>query len=219
MAWERARRGRPKIGICVCHTGTATMEWFETTYGPLRFRPVPWFEKVPLLCRGAPIPVCRNKLVEDALRAGCTHIFFLDSDHVVESPRDPNQALRMLHLADAPIVTGLYRAKKRVGYPYNLWVRAEGLEGYVPVEGWTKGSNWFTVDVAGIGNCLIKREVFLKVPRPWFLWDEESPSEDFYFFEKAADQGYKVHVLADVRFSHVGTLKVLSTGEIKMLEV
>ena len=191
------------------------MEWVEKCYGPLRFVGVPWCGKIPFLCRGVPIAVARTKMVEDALSAGCTHIFFLDTDHVPESPLDPNEALRLLYECDADIVTGLYRAKKKEGYPYNIWKRVSG--GYTPIESWS--GNWFECDVAGIGNSLIKREVFEKIPKPWFKWEELAPSEDFYFFEKAAKHGFKLWVFADVKFSHIGSLAVQTDGNIRTLRV
>ncbi|TSA57010.1 hypothetical protein D4R42_02525 [bacterium] len=223
MAWEHGLevKGKPKIAVCICHTGEATMEWSHRTYGPLIFNHVPWCEKVPLLCRGVPIAVSRNKLVEDALKAGCSHVFFIDADHVPETPADINEALRQLLLCDADMVTALYRAKKQEGFPYNIWKKVEGSEGYVAVPdgGWTEGTNFFTVDVAGIGNCLIKREVFEKIPKPWFIWDKPSPSEDFAFFEKAAKHGFKLWVFSAVRFSHIGKLAVQTDGKVRTLRV
>lgn len=219
MAWSEVETpsisGKPKIAIAICHTGEATMEWFERCYGPLRFIGVPWCDKVPHLCRGVPIAVCRNKLVEDALKEGCTHVFFIDSDHVPEMPPDPNEALRLLYECDTDMVTALYRAKKKTGYPYNIWKKVEG--GYEQISKWT--GNFFKIDVAGIGNSLIKREVFEKVPTPWFVWDREAPSEDFAFFEKCAKYGFRLHCFSEVRFSHIGTMAVQTDGKIRMLRV
>ena len=225
MAWEREPKdakttvkGKPKIAVCICHTGEATMEWSERTFGPLRFIVVPWCTKVHLILRGIPIAASRNKLVEDALKAGCSHVFFIDSDHVPETPADINEALRQLLLCDVDMVPALYRAKKPEGFPYNIWKRVEGVEGeYTTVRKWT--GNWFTVDVAGIGSCLIKREVFEKVPKPWFVWDKPSPSEDFYFFEKAAKHGFKLWVFSEIKFSHIGNLAVQADGKVRTLKV
>lgn len=221
MAWNEVKApsitGKPKIAICTPHKEEASWEFFHTTYGPLLFREVPWCDKMPIARRGRPIAVDRNDMVEAALEAGCTHVFWLDSDHICEG--DVNEALQILYQWDEPIVTGLYRAKKQGGlYPYNIWKKLKGQEGYSPVQAWTEGTTSFQVDVAGIGNTLIKREVFEKVPKPWFKWDKPTPSEDFYFFEKCAEHGFKVIVCTLVKFSHIGLLKVLASGEIKPLE-
>ena len=90
-------------------------------------------------------------------------------------------------------------------------------KGYTPISSWT--NNWFPVDVTGLHFCLIKREVFEKVPKPWFHWDEESPSEDFFFFEKAAKAGYGVRIFSEVKLSHLGELKVLSSGKVTTRDV
>jgi hypothetical protein len=117
---------------------------------------------------------------------------------------------------DAPIVSGLYRARQRQGFNYAAWKKVK--EGYVPIESWT--GNFITVDVVGLGMCLCKREVFEKVPYPWFQWIEESPSEDFFFLEKAAKFGFKTFVFTEVRGSHIsGMLKVKSNGTVVTLDV
>ncbi|RLI76734.1 hypothetical protein DRP04_12395 [Archaeoglobales archaeon] len=221
MAWNLVQESKkPHVCICVPHWGNVSLEWVETTYGPLRFIPQPDFKKSTRLARGIlNLDTERNMLVELALEdPTVTHILFLDTDNIIESPKDPNQALRMLLSCNAPIASGLYRAKKPKGeYPYAMWVKNPHGEGYLPIAKWT--GNWIKVDVIGFGFVLIKREVFEKVPKPWFQWKERAPSEDFFFCEKVAKYGYEVRVLTDVKLSHVGTLKVKSTGEITTLDV
>jgi GT2 family glycosyltransferase len=188
----------------------------EKTWGPLRWVPLDWCEKIPLMCRVPSLPLARNILAKHALDAGATHLFWLDSDLVFEKPEDPNEALRLLYLCDAPIVAGLYRAKQKVGFNYAAWVKVEG--GYAPIREWS--GNYIRVDVTGLGCCLVKREVFEKVPKPWFKWvEEEAPSEDFAFFEKCREAGYEVRIFTEVRLSHIGALKVLSDGSVSTLDV
>ena len=64
-----------------------------------------------------------------------------------------------------------------------------------------------------------KREVFEKIPYPYFKWDKESPSEDFYFCQKAIEHGYEIRVFTDVKCSHIGMLKVKSDGSFSTLDV
>jgi hypothetical protein len=150
------------------------------------------------------------------LNAGATHLFWLDSDHVFENPQNPNEALRLLYMCDAPIAAGLYRSKQKAGFNYAAWVKTD--KGYTPIQSWT--GNWVRVDVTGLGCCLVKREVFEKVPKPWFHWEEEDAvSEDFFFFEKARAAGYEARIFSEVRLSHLGDLKVLSDGGVTTRDV
>ena len=158
----------------------------------------------------------RNGLVEKALDWGCTHVLLLDSDNVVETPADPNEALRYLLERNEAIVSGLYRAKKQEGFPYCMWKEHPTDENLmIAIESFT--GNWIQPDLIGIGFCLIKREVFEKVPKPWFKWDEPTPSEDFYFIKKARKAGYVVNVFTEVRVAHIGTLVVETEGNVRTL--
>ncbi len=219
MAWERETTsipaGIPKVAICIPHTGSATLEWMTTTYGPLRFVPVDWCVKNVFLAKGRPLAVDRNSLVENALNWGCTHVLLNDTDNVVEAPADPNVALKLLLDQNAPIVSGLYRAKKTDGFPYCMWMDGPTEGTMTGIESWT--GNWIQPDLIGIGFCLIKREVFENVPKPWFKWDDPTPSEDFYFLRKARKAGYVVNVFTAVRSTHIGVMAVDTEGEIRTL--
>jgi len=216
MAWEYTEEKKVYIAILLPHTGNLPSEFVEKTWGPLRFKSVEWCDKLPLMCRVPSLPLARNILAQKALDAGVDYLFWIDSDHVFEKPEDPNEALKFLYLCDSPIVAGLYRAKQKTGFGYAAWIRVR--EGYTPIQEWT--GNFITVDVTGLGCCLIKREVFEKIPKPWFSWErEDAVSEDFYFFEKAKEVGYEVKIFTDVRLSHIGTLKVKIDGEVTTLDI
>jgi hypothetical protein len=225
MAWAEAtsqvQTSIPFVKICIPHYGNVTLEWARRMLMPLEALPQPDFEKQTLLMRGIQnLDTERNELVKSALQdAKTTHILFVDTDTLPENPQDPNQALRMLLACNAPIASGLYRAKQKTGFHYAMWLKNPSGEGYVPAESWTPSCNWIKADVIGLGFCLIKREVFERVPPPWFVWDKPAPSEDFAWCEKVKQYGYEVRVLTDVRLSHIGTLKVLTTGQITTLEV
>jgi hypothetical protein len=186
------------------------MEWVESTWGPLRYIAQPDFAKTPRLSRGIlNLDTHRNELVKSALAdKAVTHILFLDSDIIAESPSDINQAVRMLLACNAPIASGLYRAKKQHGeYPYAMWTKNPNGIGYLPIGTWN--GNWLHVSVIGFGFVLIRRDVWDTVPSPWFVWKEVTPSEDFYACELFAKYGFETRVLTDVQLSHLGPLKVL----------
>ena len=216
MAWNENLQAQPIksmipcVAICVPHFSSVSMEWVESTWGPLRYIPQPDFAKTPRLSRGIlNLDTHRNELVRSALAdKAVTHILFLDSDVVAESPSDINEALRMLLSTNSPIASGLYRAKKLKGqYPYAMWMKNPNGIGYLGIESWT--GNWIKVSVIGFGFVLLKREVFETVPFPWFVWKDVSPSEDFYACELFAKYGFETRVLTSVQLSHQGGLKVL----------
>ena len=230
MAWEveQTQIKIPHIKVAIPLLGQVTMEWARTTFAPLDKTPQPDFEKQTLLSYGLKnLDTARNELVKDALKdPKTTHILFLDSDVIVEEPPDPNQALRMLLACNAPIASGLYRARGKAHYiptektfSYAMWTKNPHGEGYLKVGGWIPGTNWIQVSAIGLGFCLIKREVFERLPQPWFKWDTPSPSEDFWFCELLQQHGYEIRVLTDVKCSHIGMLKVKPDGEITTPDV
>lgn len=223
MAWEymtpatvKETFGKPLIALLLPHTGLLNTEFVESIWSRLRSEPVEWCDKIPIMCKVPSLPVARNTLAAEALKTKATHFLWVDDDQVLEQPANPNEALRLLYSCNAPIAAGLYRAKQKVGFYYAAWTKVKN--GYTPIGGWT--GNWFKVDATGLGFCLIKREVFEKVAEPWFHWEEkDAPSEDFYFFNKAAQAGYEVRIFADVKLSHIGLLKVKTDGSISTLGV
>jgi GT2 family glycosyltransferase len=211
----------PHIALCVPHHGHVPLEWVESTYGPLRFIRQPDFLVSNKLARGVlNLDTERNLLARYALEdKTVTHILWLDTDTICESPRDPNDALRMLLNCNVPVVSGLYRSKKSKGeYPYAMWMKNPKEDNYLPIAKWT--GNWLKVDAIGMGFCLMKREVFEKIPPPWFVWDKpDGVSEDFAFCRKLIDHEYEIRVFTDIRLSHAGEMKVRSDGSIHLLDV
>jgi len=197
-------------------------EFTEKVYTRLKHVPLDFASKTIFLSHAPSLPVARDALVSQALSVNANYIFFIDTDNIFENPEDPNIALKTLYQCmnkdpnskDAKIVSGLYRAKQKVGFNYAAWMKAQDkVQGYVPIQSWT--GNWLQVSVVGMGCCLIDMKVFKEVPRPWFRWDTfDDVSEDFYFFEQALKYGYKVNVFTDVKLSHIGKLKVKCDGTI-----
>lgn len=213
--------GIPLVCICVPHFGSVSLEWVNTTYGPLYFIPRSDYAKTFRLAKGLlNLDTERNDLVKQVLEdKAVTHILFLDSDVIMESPADVNQAVANLLQINVPVVSGLYRAKKLKGnYPYAMWAKNPGAEyGYVDIPKWT--GNFINADAIGFGFVLLKREVFEKIPYPWFVWDKVSPSEDFDFCEKLIKHGYEIKVFTEVKLSHGMTGKVRIDGAVHVLDV
>lgn len=212
---EPKTRAGPKANVMIAiphRLGDWTAEFTEQTYIPLKM-PNQFFDRHIMLCRTASISAARNMLVQAALKGNYTHIFFLDVDVLL---KDPVQAIQLLLTRNEPIVSGMYRRKTLEGYQWCIFNGSPG--NYVPVAEWT--GNWITVDVVGMGCCLIKTEVFRKVPAPWFVWDDPNgPSEDFVFCESAKKHGYRIHVFTEVQAAHLGMFKLMPDGSFKTPEV
>lgn len=217
---QHSKSNAPKIAIAIPYNGKWEPEWVMKTFVPLNYFPVNWCIKAPIFCKVPSLPLARDTLVNDAIKADCDYIFFIDTDNVFESPIDPNIALNMLYQCminnkDAKIVSGLYRAKQPIGFTYAMWMNASKNDNkhFVPIQSWT--GNWIQADVIGMGCCLIDIQVFKNTPRPWFHWEISGEmSEDFYFCQKAAKAGYMTRVFTDVKLSHLGNLKVKVDGTI-----
>lgn len=229
MAWNRqqpitsivSQPKLPRIVIGIPYTVDVTMFWALKTMGPLLFIPTNWCEKIPQMVRGVPLNVARDQIVELALSdPAVTHILWVDTDSICESPEDPNIAMNMLYQCNVPIVSGLYRAKQKQGFNYAAWVDAKlpnNQVGFIPIESYT--GNFFQVDTIGMGFCLIKREVYEKLSPPWYPWPKASPSEDFNFCLSAKKQGYSINVFADCKISHCGDLQVRTDGTTHVLDI
>lgn len=220
-AWDESNTQQlPRIAICIPYTSEVTMQWAYQSLGPLLYTPTDWCEKTPKMCRGIPLGVARDELVRLALEdKSVTHLMWLDTDNVAEFPNDINQAMKVLYQCNVPIVSGLYRAKQKEGFNYAAWMDAKLSDkiGFVSIQNWT--GNFIEVDTVGFGFCLIKREVFEKMPAPWFPWNTPSPSEDFNFCINARKAGYKIHVMTDVKIGHIGYLYVANDGKISTLSI
>lgn len=217
---DRSKIAKPKIAIAIPYNGKWEPEWVSKVYVPLNHFTASWCDKVSLLCRVQSISVARDTLVNNALQANCDYIFFADTDHIFESPQDPNTALNMLYQCinkdqnskDGKIVSGLYRSEQETGFNYSAWI-ISNRKGFLPIQNWS--GNWLDVDITGLGCTLISTDVFRNIPRPYFLWETiDSISEYFYFFELAKSHGYNTHVYTDVKMSHLGNLKVKFDGTI-----
>ena len=224
-AWDTIPNKVPKIAICIPYNSDWKPEWVERTYGPLRYIPTSWCNKLVFFCKVPSLPVARDILVNQAIQSNCDYLLFMDNDHVFETPTDPNEALNLLYhcmnksndknaenYKDARIVSGLYRAKQKSGFNWAMWMKY-GNKTFTPIKEWT--GNWIKIDVTGLGCCLIDMVVFKDIPKPWFYWEEgDGMSEDFYFYQHAKTFGYDTHIFTDVKLSHLGNLKVMTDGTI-----
>lgn len=157
----------------------------------------------------------REKLANEALDDGADAILWIDSDM-----RFPSDTLERLLSHNVPIcgVNATTRREPIMPTALNLEVK-EDKPFFTKVE--TRGKDCVEeVSAVGFGVTLTRREVFEKMPQPWFdiLWTDGGGiiGEDVHFCIKAQDYGIKTyvdHVLSPY-IRHIGT-KEYSWDDVK----
>jgi hypothetical protein len=150
----------------------------------------------------------RNRLVRVALGfdPACTHILWIDSDMTF-----PQDALQRLLAHDKDIVGAFYNKRKP---PY---ITVGHLLKPVDI---SKGG-LHQADLMPHGLCLVKREVYERLPAPWYvegydpsLANEDDPDgtvgEDAGFSRAALAAGIEMWCDADLTFDtgHIGEIVV-----------
>lgn len=197
--WERGpQKGKELLLIAIPHTGLTLFEWavgFKILQPPVPFNIIS--------NKGLPIDQARCDLVEQARKAGATHIFFLDSDIIM-----PSFGLINLWNRRLPVVTGIYGSKHEAP---GVWIEQAKSGGprYAPVTSdHLEKFQLFTHKdiVTGGGCCLVDMNVFSRLEEPYFYWtqgrEKNGTSEDFYFFEKCRKADIPIHVDMSVRCLH-----------------
>jgi hypothetical protein len=138
----------------------------------------------------------REYQIEEGLKLGCTHFWLIDGD--MDFPADILIRLFKLLREGADLAGGLcYR-----GYPpHEPIAKHPSKRGNMkPLIDFQFGD---IIEPAGTGTAclLVKREVFEKVPRPWFsiIRDTKDPlkivkSLDFHFTSRAVELGFKLWI-------------------------
>lgn len=133
----------------------------------------------------------RTWLAAQAVKAGCTHIFWVDDDMIYEK-----DTLEKLLEHDKDIVGARYANRRGSGE----------VIAYLEEK---SDTDLFKCSALGGGCVLIKADVFRKVPQPWFWYKilptgAVSMSHDWYFCEKARESGYEVWCDPTIKPGHIG---------------
>jgi hypothetical protein len=148
------------------------------------------------------IPNNREALVDQAMEWGATHILFIDDDMVF----NPN-LLEMLLSRRLPYIACNYPKRQE---PFEFTATKANRSGHITTgeASLAMEEAWYT----GFGFCLIERQVFEKIPKPWFLpyfdaVQQQISTEDNPFCERVREAGFKVLVdhTASKHIGHVGT--------------
>lgn len=179
--------------------------------------------------RGYDLVTQRNNLATRAFETDAEWFFWLDDD--MSGPTNALTALlahaKMLKI---PVISGIYLTKKshgQRGLSALQKVQTAGKTpwdkqnyGYMPLPLEGQPGRFVSVDVIGLGCCLMHRSVFEKMKRPWFEWGDPTsgPSEDFLFFEKMwRELQIKPVVDMECQFEHFGMFRMNVKGEFNPL--
>ena len=160
-----------------------------------------------LIHGGYELSEMRNNLVERALELGVTHLLFLDTDMSFPKQMIVTMLRDLEGNKGVEAITGLYTRKSPPYLPhvypkYNKRGKKFNMCGQFPM------NELFKVEGAGCGCLMTKREVFERVEKPWFSFDNNDDArvgksktkipinigEDLYFCLKA-----KPLILCDTR--------------------
>lgn len=140
-----------------------------------------------------------------------THLMMLDTDHI--HPVNIVQALARHVIADpSKLVVGALCFRRSEPYDPLMFLRAPDGELIVPGE-WPDGL--LKVDAIGHGAILIAREVFERIPPPWWLYPYDAdfsdprepytmPTEDMYFSRLCGEHGIDIWCDTTVTSPHIG---------------
>ncbi len=152
----------------------------------------------------------RNALVKSAIEKDCTHILFIDADHIIDSTLLPC----LLGNEGATAVSGLVIKRnsdnEQVGF-----IKAEDGVHYhtisLPLNGRT-----YEVDACAFGCTLIDLSVFKELPEPYFR-DVMKQKDDGTWFQQRSDikfchdikaLGKSIRIDTRVKIGHVGAEQV-----------
>ena len=161
-----------------------------------------------LYVEGADVAYARNLLAEKA-KGVADYIFFIDDDVL-----PPMNTITKLLTHDKDIVCGLYFSRQEPHFPQIFLKNKENADRYDCVEDYKKDS-LLEIDACGAGCMLIKAEVFKKLKLPYFQYipkGENNPrkGEDFYFCEKAKEEGYNIFCDTSIICKHIGKKYVVA---------
>lgn len=146
-----------------------------------------------------------NEKMPDGVTPKYTHLLMLDSDHA--HPEDIVMRLArwvFLYPNTVQVVGGL---NFRRGEPYDPCAFIDPGDGqFHRIAQWGKGL--LNVEALGSGSMLIAREVFEKIPPPWFNYQypngDMTPGTDMTFSAKCREAGVTLWVDGTTTSPHLG---------------
>jgi len=147
----------------------------------------------------------RNLIIDEALKYGCTHIFFVDDDVLL-----PPDTLLKLLARDKDIITGLYLMRNHPHQPiiFDVAMPDGRCMNHFLNEG---ESGVIEVVACGLGSCLIKTSIFEKLEKPYIRLGELEQDhwcDDIGFFQRVRKAGLKIHCDLDCPVGHIASVAI-----------
>jgi GT2 family glycosyltransferase len=147
----------------------------------------------------------RNLAVKYLQEGDFTHLLFLDSDMEYQK-----HTLARLLQCDKDVVAVYYCRKLPPFTPCAFRKKEDGF-----LYWFTPGEKLEPVDACGTGGMLIKREVFDRVPKPYFIYEQSAiedwntTTEDITFCLNAREAGVEIFVDGTLTANHVTDMMVV----------
>jgi hypothetical protein len=190
-----------KIGIGIPSTGTMRTETHLSILGTIYHSTQHEFHHVNQ--NGCYIHENRWILVQELLKYDCDYIFFVDADMKFRS-----DTLEKLLAVNKPVVGAAYNMRR---FPLETTVKfADAFGNLIPKNADEIPTIPFRCFALGTGCMLIKKEVFEKLPQPWFDFEngldgKMMTGEDIYFCKQCYKHGIEVWCDPTCDIKHVGT--------------
>ncbi len=147
----------------------------------------------------------RNKIVEDALKIGASHLIMMDIDQVYPS----NTIIKLLSHR-LPIVGCLVHRRYP---PFDPLIMRGEINKYQTIKNYPEGL--IEVDATGTGCLLFDMKIFRKMPAPWFKFRQNPDhtksgvvGEDIGFCSDLKKAGHRIFVDTTLKCGHLSTLVV-----------
>lgn len=194
-----------KIGVCIHVSEAITPAAYFNHIGAIQY----WSNKYPVVVLGIQrfkVAMARKRLCDEAIKNGCTHALFLDSDHIVAD----NMLEVLMENKDAAMVSGLIC--KRL-HPYTIVAFILTNEGDLVDSHLKPNTGVHEVAVCAMGCTLINLELIQKLKKPW--WHDEHFRSDINLGLKFQNElGAKILVDTRVVTGHLGDPPVIFPGHV-----
>jgi hypothetical protein len=194
----------PTIAICIPHIGQVSMDFVTNTLFQFTTKST-WCNKLIMAVKNWQLTVSRNLMAERALENGADAVFFIDSDQVFEG-KTPDTALKELWEMNVPVASGITRTKLD-GFPFSAFIidkKRNGPDNYDHLTESDLDRGIVKVDGTGLFCSLIRKEVFEKIGKPYFTWDDHTDGEDSIFHRRVREQEIAIYVNTLIRLGHIG---------------
>lgn len=185
-----------KVGVCIPSGG----KW-DTDFGLCLIDMLRWTQEKWLVYSTKSCLISKNRrvMVEDALKDGCTHILFIDTDMLF--PKDTIEAL-LEHEQD---VVAANCVTRKHPVRFTAQIKGEEVVTLPQYDGLKK------VCRVGTGVMMINADVFRKIKKPWFAigWSPLSNSElgeDYMFCQQCEMSNIDIYIDETIsrRIRHMG---------------